>query len=532
MNKFWKQYINDSINHVKNNSNPNCLVVVSGQTHDQDYWRNHFKITAPDILGSIDKTRILSIREPRRKGNFLGILNAWSEIQKDLKRKSNEFPDVLIMSMVFGKGKRLSPFTQTLGGRKSAFPTPYLGSSGNYLNTADLSILYSNLIVEQLSKSGFRGVLVKWGDEIIIPGSDINVKKNLSHTDIIRFSGWSDLSPEILQEKEWFVIDKNNNDIIKHYPRQPLDIITNRFSQFGRSEFDLKINLGSVALSYEFLDCALKEFQDDVISPEKWLDCDPYVWVALLCKNDKEWENERLYERDHGAKGIKELEERYPDFYQRIKKLQEKLTIIRKNPPKIWSFDFEHMLWADFGLHLSLRKNLSAMIDDSDIGYAFRDIFGLDHHRDNNGNIILRSNIPEGCDIKNSIIIDTTITDIKSVVNRGIVVGGKHHALHMPFGGAVLFSATNWLTLKGPNCIVLRFIGEGFILEEGSRLTTVWEVSNGQSFLSNEQVKNYNDSNYTEPVGNTLSFNELEKIVTNGNFVSDDIWKQKWAAWK
>ena len=292
MNKFWKQYINDSINHVKNNSNPNCLVVVSGQTHDQDYWRNHFKITAPDILGSIDKTRILSIREPRRKGNFLGILNAWSEIQKDLKRKSNEFPDVLIMSMVFGKGKRLSPFTQTLGGRKSAFPTPYLGSSGNYLNTADLSILYSNLIVEQLSKSGFRGVLVKWGDEIIIPGSDINVKKNLSHTDIIRFSGWSDLSPEILQEKEWFVIDKNNNDIIKHYPRQPLDIITNRFSQFGRSEFDLKINLGSVALSYEFLDCALKEFQDDVISPEKWLDCDPYVWVALLCKNDKEWEND------------------------------------------------------------------------------------------------------------------------------------------------------------------------------------------------------------------------------------------------
>src|SRR5262249_26241574 len=154
-----------------------------------------------------------------------------------------------------------------------------------------------------------------------------------------------------------------------------------------------------------------------------WIDCDPYVSVALLCKNYDDWEMERSYELRTNVRGISELENRFPDFYSRIANLRERMSSARGFSPRILGIDYGKVLWADFGLHVSLRQNLQAMLDETNAGQAFRDIFGLSHVRDNKGNIIVRSRVPYNCNIHDSIIVDTVITDNSSLINRGVIVG-------------------------------------------------------------------------------------------------------------
>ncbi len=73
--------------------------------------------------------------------------------------------------MVFGKGKRFSPFTQAMGNRKAAFPTPLRAKHADtWLRTGDLATLYSNSWLDQLRKRRLpTESLIKWGDEARYP---------------------------------------------------------------------------------------------------------------------------------------------------------------------------------------------------------------------------------------------------------------------------------------------------------------------------------------------------------------------------
>jgi|GEM_PF-970762 len=533
MYNWWQEYIRKTLNYIKSNSRVNWLIVVSGHKIDQEYWHSHFTQTTPDVFGPNHGIKLFSLKENVRKGNFLGILNAWMQIKEIINNQQLEFPLVIPMSMVFGKGKRLSPFTQAMHGRKSAFPTPLLGSSGFHLNTAEISILYSNLIIQQLEQSGFRGVFIKWGDEMAIPGIKASKLQELSHVHVIRFAGNANISPDIAREKEWFVVNKYNGEIEKHYPRQEMNAILDRFEEIKQPQHDLQMNLGSVALSYEFLDHALDVFKMEVLDPVKWMDSDPYVWVALLCKDYSEWEKERLYERLHCINGIKDIEERFPDFFTKIEELRERLNTQKDDSFKIQSINFGDILWVDLGLHKSLWQNLEAMLDDSDTSRGIRDIFQIGHDRDDKGNIIFRSNVPRNANISNSIIVDSTITSTQSCINRGIIIGGKHHTIHAPFGGAALFCAAKHMDFRGPRGIAFRFIGEHCILDEGDRLVSVFDKNQENIFRSNEAIEKYDGSNYFSPIlGNKLSFNELDQVVNTNNTNPDEAWFSQWSEWQ
>ena len=132
---------------VQNNSGPSLAVAVSGSEIDQRYWDRHFSFARTNVFKNDGNVDIISTLEKNRKGSFLGVFNAWDDCLEKIKDNNLMVPDITLMSLVFGKGTRMSPFTQAEGNRKSAFWTPIKSGHGEkYLTTADLSNLSINII--------------------------------------------------------------------------------------------------------------------------------------------------------------------------------------------------------------------------------------------------------------------------------------------------------------------------------------------------------------------------------------------------
>ena len=167
----WLSNIRETHALVRENRVGRLAIVVSGSEGDQRFWRNHIGSVATDVFRADGSTNVVSVREQTPKGNFLGTLNAWREIQQGVREGAVTLPDVGLLSMVFGKGKRLSPFTQALGNCKAALPTPARSAaSADYLRGGDLSSLFAGTWLDTIGRAGFQGLIVKWGDEALIPG--------------------------------------------------------------------------------------------------------------------------------------------------------------------------------------------------------------------------------------------------------------------------------------------------------------------------------------------------------------------------
>ena len=169
MSEIWQRNISNICNIIQQNLGPKVVNMVSGSLADQAYWQDRLQKTRQDVFRADGETMVVSSLEKTRKGNFLGSVNAWMALQKALG--SQTLPPVMLMNMVFGLGKRLSPFTQALTNRKPAFPTPMRSSDGEiYLSTVDAASMSATLWLHHLETNGFKGMVIKWGDEAVIPG--------------------------------------------------------------------------------------------------------------------------------------------------------------------------------------------------------------------------------------------------------------------------------------------------------------------------------------------------------------------------
>jgi hypothetical protein len=59
-------------------------------------------------------------------------------------------------------------------------------------------------------------------------------------------------------------------------------------------------------------------FCDDISDEKKWVDWDPYAWIAFCCQDEDEWRAEAALEERMGKTGICDLEKRMPDFIHKI----------------------------------------------------------------------------------------------------------------------------------------------------------------------------------------------------------------------
>jgi hypothetical protein len=534
MLEIWRQNIQQNHEIIRANDGPGLIVIVSGTELDRRYWKHHFTRTERDVFRANASAVLVSISEPMRKGNFLGMLRAWDQVKAILKNDGTVLPNVSLMSMVFGQGKRLSPFTQSLGNRKAALPTPMKGRmSGEYLCTADLSNLYANSWVQHLASCGFRGLVVKWGDEAAVPGIIWPLGAcDYSFVDAFRFVWLTKPTAELARDKDWVVIDSQGR-MQYQYARQSLDSLNHRLAADGHNDCRVGVNLGSLAISYQFLDLALEIFREDVDNPSRWMDWDPYVWMALFTQSSTDWEAESDQEERVGKQGIRQLNNRFPDFYAKVTRLRDSVRTTLGRPLIVSARDFGMPLWADMGLHSALRAGLCEIMHDSERGTILRDLYALPHERDLHGNLIINSEIPGSADIRDSVLLDTMVSDKNSVIHGGVLVGGRFRSVSMSFGGAALFSAADILEFTGPNAIALRSVAPSIRLPEGGRHATLFLSDGSKQMVTNESIVDYDGANYEQPIlGNPMSFAEAAQVMSSVDGAElDHRWQSAWQTW-
>jgi hypothetical protein len=532
MSEIWQQNIREYRNIRQQNRGPAVVNIVSGSPADQAYWQDRLEQTRRDVFRSDGETLVLSSLEQTRKGNFLGSINAWQALQRALEGRSR--PPLILTNMVFGLGKRLSPFTQALTNRKPAFPTPMRSSSGEiYLSTVDAASISATIWLNHLQNHGFKGIVVKWGDEAVIPGKIWQAgASDFENVDGIRFIWQTDLTDDLAREKEWVEFDAQSYEMTYQFTRQIREGLQKRLSARGSGRL-IGVNLGSLAISYRLMEAAEQVFQADVLAEGKWVDWDPYTWIAFACQSEADWKDEAAFEERIGKTGIGELEKRLPDFYPKIQRVKEIFRDRYGRFPFIKVLDFGQPYWMDWGLHLSLRRSLESLTDDSELGITTRELFQLPNEQDRNGNIILRSKIPPGADIRNSLLVDTVITQPETVIHHGVVVAGRHRRLEMPYGGCALFCAADLMQFRGPHAIAFKSIGDEFVLEEGDRTTCLYFTDLGVEMRTNESLLNYEGENYSLPVmGNPFSFEEAtRRMFMEDTRLVEKRWRDRWVDW-
>ena len=513
----------DSIHHnralIQGAGQTDLAVIVSGSPLDNAFWAREAEAVKTDTLREDGGIAIVSLTEKQPLGNFLGTLNAWNQLPAGQRPSRG----VSLMSMVFGQGKRFSPFTQALGNRKAAFPTPLRGArSGRYLRTGDLAALYSNSWLEQLRSGGFHGSLVKWGDEAIIPGMVWSTGRNdFSGVDLIRFVWKTEPNETLAREKEWFVIDNETGLIERLIPRQSLETLREELRGYEGRRYATAVNLGSVAASYHFLNLATESFSG-VLDGSRLADWDPMTMFLLLGGNDAE---------AAAQAALHTAEKRCPGLRETVSGLCSRFQREVGRPLRAGFIDFGDALWVDLGLHSTLRKTLDTLTQDTPAGAALRAFFGSPGERDSNGNILLDSTIPAGADIRNSVIIDSTILDTESVVHSGVIVGSRHDQIRMPEGGASLFSAIRHLEFAGPRGIVFRTVSDLLSIPEGGRHAVLYLDSGAIPLVSREDMS-FDGPNYAEPVlGNAISFEEAGRraAAMDGSRLEEN-WMSAWKA--
>lgn len=521
----WIDNISRSRQLVKGAGQTDLAVIVSGSPADSAFWRTATTNVQRDILREDGGLRIASVTEDHPAGNFLGTLRAWEEAKK--QTATNPTQGVTLMSMVFGQGKRMSPFTQALGGRKAAFPTPFRGSEpGSWLRTGDIAILYSSLWLHQLASTGFSGVLVKWGDEAILPSTVWDAStSDFRDVDIVRFVWKTVPDATLAREKEWWVLNEETRLIERLIPRQPYDSLARVLERYQGNRYSTAVNLGSIAISYRFLDLAREVLGPLASEIGPAADWDPFVNLLLLLADDED-----PYADPPTAAGLQQAEKRCPGLTAKMKEIRAKTQQAFGRPPRAGYLEFGDALWIDLGLHTTLRRGLEALIEDSAYGRAVRAFFGVPEERDANGNFIVGTcQIAPGVTIRNSLVLDSTIQN--GTVQNGIVVGSRHGNLQMPHGGASLFSAGRHFTFA-PRAISFRSVADALEIPEGGRHTTAFFTDQPFSLVTNESVVKYDASEYGAPIlGNPISFEEAARIAAEVDpWLIESRWREAWSS--
>lgn len=505
----WIDNIERADDVVRRGAGFGHVSVVTGSVRESEYWRSRLTATAADVLGPASSVSAVTETTPR--GNFFGTVAAWTALGTTLRKH-----DLSALAMVFGAGKRLSPFTQALGNCKAALPTPKRGvHTDAYLTAAELALLHAGTWAAHLRDSGFRGVIVKWGDEAIVSGMHWPAAApSLADVDAVRFVWTREPDETLAREKDWLIIDNQTGLLLDEVTRQPLQDLRDRAAELATGEVRLAVNLGSLAVTTEVLDVAVEILGNDMISRADW---DPFVWMALCQPDRQAWERALERENRSGRTALAKFVEALPGVFDDLHRVRREIERRRGRPLRIATLDFGQPLWIDFGLHASLRAWLEPLPSRSEHGRVLRTFFGIDGEPDAAGNLIIRSRVPAAAAIRDSLIVDSEIDGAGSSAQHAVIVGSRLGSATMPDGGAALFSTAEELIAERDS-IAFRAVGDRLQLPRGSRMTSLFTEAGSLPMMSNESLTSYDGPAFDEPVlGNPISFRRAAELMAGSD---------------
>ncbi|MFH1846683.1 MAG: hypothetical protein ABH869_03920 [Candidatus Omnitrophota bacterium] len=518
----------------RENQSVKLAAVISGNEIDRENCKKRLSETASYIFNKDASTLILSLVEKigrkTKEGNFLGTLLAYKYIKQEAEKAGIEYRDnVTLLGMLFGRGERMSPFTQTEGDRKGDIVvTPGMVLFEN--NRIAFSALEEALhhfvpVAKYLEKRGFKGILNKWGDETEIASIDLtgdpvgNKKKSLIDCDIIKFI--SDVDPENIsdveaREKDWVIFDKDHNMLAQiSRNRDGVNALSKDIEKcridLGIDAVNVGISLGPVATSYKVIEIAEQVFADEIKKEGVYLDYDPHFMMCLAMENNKDkWL--RIVKTD---RPLQRLLKAIPDFFDKVQMLKNVFTkqYGRKFNLKVVDLG-RNLYWADIGLHSAMRKKyMSFNYKDLD-GTIARKMARIPEGRDKNGNIIIGSCISESICVTDSVIINAVITG-NGNIEKSVILDSEFEDVEMKEAFAVK-SVRYGKTILNKNSGIYNSLGmEDLDLEESMRHTSILARDKKIDMMVSENTDLRDTENtYNIPIcGNPISFNEAYEMM-------------------
>jgi len=497
---------------------PQVIGTVSGSAAAQSFWQRQLDAAR----GALGAREALSFHEDLPVNQAFGLLLLWQRLRPALRPD-----DGALVAFVFGEGTRATPLTEAECGQKPAIAsyvqveTP---GGKRALSTVEVALRYFAPVEAYLRRSGFEGVVVKWGDEVQIPTLDLaGSDRRFAGADVVRFVSVREMTAEAAAAKDWVGVDATGR-ITMFIPRRPLAEMEPLADRGLLQRRDGKlyggVNLGSIALSSALLDVLLQEFQDEVNDPgadrKRRPDLDPQLFTALCIAaledpvaRQRAWGQAR---RESAA--MRKLEVDLPGVLARLRGALDRFAARHGRPVRMLAMDFGHQYWGDIGQHRQMHDLYMALRDRGPAGEIARELAGLSGEFDADGNLLAGdTRLGPGVRVRDSVLVDARID--AGEVTGSVLVGTRCGTL-LAREAFDLYSTAVALSLA-PRAGSYKVVSDVAVAAEpGERVTTVF-LPGGEELLRVHEDTDLRDrqATYEAPIlGNPVSFAEAHALVT------------------
>jgi hypothetical protein len=499
---------------IEEGKTPGTLAIVSGSESAKNLWQK----ILDGAKSSLKALSVLSLHEDLPVNQAFGVLLLWQRLRDAADRRRGT-----LAAFVFGSGTRATPLTETDHAQKPAIMTPVriiADGKERYLTMVELAIRYFLPVQQYLMRSGFKGLIIKWGDEVQIPTCDLTGQNPelLGNADIVRFVSIQEITTDNASNKDWVGVDAKQY-VTAFIPRRPLPAMEKLADEGLVQKQDGKlyggVNLGSVAISYDLLEALLNEFKDAVNDSTAnrndrpaW---DPEFFTALtIAVNQDEHERREAWQRAiQASRDVQKLSETMPNILERIHRAIGTLA----RPLKIAALDFQDQYWGDIGQHPQIYDFYMALNEPGPKGDILRALADIPDQRDAHGNIIVGdSYISQNITVKNSVLINVTLTG-QGRIEHSVLIGTRAGNIDMVHGFDVLSTATSLqVSSRGGTYKVISDVPVS--VAAGERVTTLFMPTHGTHLMRVHEHTNLRDTaaTYDVPIcGNPVSFKEAHE---------------------
>jgi hypothetical protein len=501
----------------------------------QQFWQsvlNH-------VCGSFQARAAISFVEDLPTNQAFGLLLLWQRLKPHVQENRGS-----LAAFVFGEGTRSSPFTETESAQKPAIATfvadggssrPPVGGGADiyplfdgsfvklervashrnpteprYVSMVELALRHFVPVQHFLRRSGFNGLVVKWGDEVQIPTKDLSGTDDLFRdADVIRFVSVREINSDEARNKDWVGVSESGY-VTAFIPRRPLERMGELADRglLQRREGKLwgGVNLGSIAVSYTFLDCLLEEFRSEVNdagadrSERPALDPEFFTALTVAAIADPGQRAAAWQTALNESVEVRGLAERFGDVVYRLRRTIGVLEARQGRKIKLVAMNFEDQYLGDIGQHSKIYEFYMALNHDGRTGEVARALAGLDHKRDADGNLIINSAVSSRIRVSNSVLINVNLTGAGSVEDS-VLIGTRARDIDIREGFDVLSTVTDLrIAPRGGAYRVVS--GEPVAVGPGERVTTLFLPAMGARIFRVQEDTDLKDKrrNYAVPI--------------------------------
>jgi len=524
---------------IETGQTPDVIGTVSGSVSAQNFWQQ----ILDQAKGLFHAKASISFIEDLPTNQAFGLLLLWHRLRESVLAHPDEFGlDVIeaqrlldageldlgvLTAFVFGAGTRSTPLTETDNAQKPAIGTPVEveqpDGTKRYLSMVELAMRYFVGVQQYLSRSGFKGLVVKWGDEVQIPTRPLMTTDPLfADAAIVRFVSVQEMTDDTARNKDWVGVNERG-EVTAFIPRRPIAEMAKLADRglLQRREQSLYggINLGSIAISYRLLDLLWDEFGSDVLKTEDdgvargdrpALDPEFFTALTIAAMSDPAEREAAWQQAQAESSAVQALTQHAElgDVLGRLRRVLDRYEERYGQPIKTVAMDFQDQYWGDVGQHAKIYDFYMALNDAGASGEVARSIAGALSQRDSNGNLLVGdTSISPRAEVKNSVLLNATITGSGTVENTVLIgtrVGDITAKDAFDFG-----STASKLTLA-PRGGTYKVVSDKPVeARAGMRVTTVFMPESGTHHLRvlEETDLRNKDETYDVPIlGNKVSF--------------------------